>query len=411
MAKILWITNFLHEQFPRCIRTRALMQHLAVEHEIHVLALDAKPRGSSDASYTGHQVQGTALGHWYARTHSAAWSSYSATEKCCRFLPKVAAKALSPFVFPDPMALHLRGYRHGLSRLLQQESFQVVIGCVVPFACYALSEVVKRERPDVQWVCDIGDPLLGNSVLSLQGHVMQRRAMRLEGNALKLADSVIVTNAGTKTHFLNHYGDQLMPQRIHVVPNGTNVTSRPPSLTDSVEEVTAGCRLVYAGGFYRKLREPYALFEAVRSMASKNVQLTVYGERTAFINAADFDGKTIRYGGRVANEEIHSVYGASDAVVFLDNAYGVQTSGKIFELIAAKRPILFIYDNEKSPTLELVKKYPAAVKCRNRPDDIRAAITQVMGNYKSFDYQFDLRPFLWRNRVKEFSKAIGLAAA
>jgi len=410
MARILWILRTLHGNDPRAIRARAIMQHLSAEHEIHVLSLDAQTEGSSGIPYGGRRVQGTRLGHWYWRMETTSWSSYSRLRKCWAFLPKCAYRALSSFVFPDSTSLHLESFRSALKALLEEQQFDAVVSSVWPFSGYFLGRTVKGAQPECRWILDIGDPLFGNSARASVSKSRERRMKDLEGSALELADAVIVTNPGTKEHFLTCYGGRIAPGKIRVVPNGT---APPPERAKDAALARSknGGRwtLVYAGRFYQRLREPYALFEAVRSMRDRGVELLIYGHRSEFITEAEVDGVSIKFEGETSHEKMPAVYENSDVVVFIDNAYGVQTSGKIFELVAARRPVLFIYMNEDSPTLQIAKSYPAAVTCLNRSQDIRSAIDSIIRNYDSIPFDFDIGPFLWTSRAREFSGALALS--
>ena len=405
MAKVLWITDFVEATAPRHIRTRALVQHLSAEHEIHVLALDARSAGSTAVPYRGHQVQGSRIGWWFWRVKKTPWNSYSQAEKCFRIVPKLAHMVLAKFIFPCSMVLHLEAYRKMLRQLLSREDFQVVVLCVAPFTNYVLAAVVKQSGRDVKLSCDIGDPLVENSTKSETDVSLIRRIKQLEGNALLLADCVVVTNSGTKEHFLKHYGEKVDPSDIHVVPNGTPPVALPEDAPADTTEPS--CRqLVYAGTFYPKLREPFALFQAVRSLADKDVHLSLYGPRSHFTTGKQVDGRCIEYRGQLSYEEVPLMYQQADILVFIDNAFGVQTPGKIFKLIAARKPLLFIYENEESPTLELIRDYAGAVLCKNDPIDIQSLIDELIEHRSSISYDFDIQPFLWKTRCKEFGRVI-----
>ncbi len=407
MKKILWVISYLHLNGARYNRTRALIKHLSGEFEIHVLSLDAVENGYTDLLYQGHRVKGSEIGNWYWSPLGIPWCSLSPMEKVYHFIPKVAQKALSRFVFPCPMALHLRQYQNRLKTLLHEGQFETVILSVVPFTNYALAATVREANTSANVIIDIGDPLVGNSASSHMNTSRIRRMMRLEGGALSMADTVVVTNHETKQHYLNLYGNMIDAWDFHVIPNGT---AAPQTVADNA--LTEGhnrdkWKLIYAGTFYPRLREPYALFEAVKSLVGKNVELSLYGPPSVFTSGGEIDGKSILNKGILSYEAVHMAYQQSDVVVFIDNAYGVQTPGKIFELIAAQKPILFIYENEESTTLELIRDYSGAVKCKNDPCSIADGISSIIDSGASFEYAFNIEPFLWKNRASEFKVLIG----
>jgi len=405
MARLIWLSSHLHASYPHCIRTRALIRHLSADHEIHVVSLDAEAQGTPGLPYVGHRVPAFAIGSWYRAMEIIPWSSCSGGRKCQLFFGKALYRILQP-VIHDITSLYMSRYLAILSHLLGREDFGLIISGLDPYSSYRMAIAMKHQRPETQWILDIGDPLLGNSARGRQTAFTRRRMMRVEGTALGCADAVMVTTPETKDHFVKHYGRKIAAHRIHVVPMGADPAEAVVSHEKPPDAPPKVCRLVYAGRFYARLREPYALYEAVRSLQHRNVQLLIYGPPPPFVAGDKADGTSIQYRGFVSHDAIPHIYAQSDIVVFCDNAFGVQMSGKIFELIAARRPLLCIYENEQSATLNIIRDYPAAVRCKNNPSQIAAAITSILANYSRFSYDFDIRPFLWETRACECAKVI-----
>ena len=250
MKKTLWVTNYVHLHFPRCIRTRALIQHLSDELEIHVLSLDAIENGYTDPPYQGHRVKGSKVGHWYWRLLGISWTSCSPMGKVYHFVPKIAHKVRSWFVFPCPMTFHFRQYQNRLKALLIEREFDTVILSVGPFTNYALASTVRGTSALAKVILDIGDPLVGNSMSSHRNTSRIRRMMRLEGSALSKADSIVVTNHETKKHYLNLYSNMIDARDVHVIPNGTTA---PQTVADNAlteDRNRDKWKLIYAGTFY-----------------------------------------------------------------------------------------------------------------------------------------------------------------
>jgi glycosyltransferase involved in cell wall biosynthesis len=159
--------------------------------------------------------------------------------------------------------------------------------------------------------------------------------------------------------------------------------------------------MIYAGVFYRKLRDPGALFSAVTALAEKT-QLDIFTGSSKF----RVSSPRVVFHKPLPYAEILQKYQEYDVLVFLDNAYGIQTSGKIYELIAAKRPILFIYENEHSPTKKLVDDYRGVVFAKNDPAAIMGAIEQIRERYAEFSFDFPIEEHSWESRGEQYRKVI-----
>jgi len=94
-----------------------------------------------------------------------------------------------------------------------------------------------------------------------------------------------------------------------------------------------------------------------------------------------------------------------DIVVFIDNAFGIQTPGKIFEVIASKKPVLFIYSDESTPAFSIAKTYPNIFFAENKKENIISTLEIITREAQSI-YNIDVEMFDWRNRAKDFEKAL-----
>jgi hypothetical protein len=317
-------------------------------------------------------------------------------------LLKLLAKGISKVVFPDIARLDTGKYMRAIERRIDAGMPTCVILSVQPYSMYVLAGRLRKRFSDLKIALDVGDPFLENSAGGK--HEGRRNAVvKLEGDALNAADAVFVTNEATKKHFMRNYPEVRDRHKVHVVPNGTFERPGQDGSASIAGKKTGPFRLVYAGVFYRKLRDPDSLYQAVHSM-SGDVRLDIYGPETKLVRQKMVDGKLVRYMGLVSNKTIYDLYDQADMLVYMDNAFGVQTSGKIFELIGAKKPLLFIYSDENSAVLKVAENYPATVTARNTAGEIVLSIRHAMSNVDSFEYEFDITPYLWRTRAASFMK-------
>ena len=104
--------------------------------------------------------------------------------------------------------------------------------------------------------------------------------------------------------------------------------------------------MIYAGSFYPKLRDPQEFIKAVNDVDRENLTIKLYGNSNLTFKVK----KTkVIVEERINQELLFREYSKSNLVLYFDNAYGIQTSGKIYEVLSLNKPILFIYTNENSP--------------------------------------------------------------
>jgi len=264
-----------------------------------------------------------------------------------------------------------------------------------------LADIVKAKGNDAKLIFDIGDPFWGNSARKT-GFLMDILTKHYEKKYLSLADAIIVTNMETKTHYIETYGDTLEGKHIAIISQGADIQETYDGATTIVSDECL--RLVYAGQFYDKLREPFELFEAVNNYRTFPVVLDLYGPISSrfLVGYSDRDHHAcINYKGVLPHNMMAQVYREASALVFIDNAYGVQMSGKLFELIAMKKPILFIYSNEHSLSLQIIRTYPGAIISRNSACEIMSTLSKLRSTSLHFD--FDMTPYSWENKSNELS--------
>ncbi len=238
----------------------------------------------------------------------------------------------------------------------------------------------------------MGDPFAENSVLNLKGKAL-KRAEQYEGDTLSYADALIVTNKPTSIQLQKKYS-QLKETSFYVIPQAVE-----PIKSNSIQTKIKpeNIRLMYAGIFYEHLREPYELFKSMEHLTGK-CSLSIYGQADIYANKLP----NIIFQGHYPNEHILEAYTKSDILVFIDNAFGFQTSGKIYELLSVKKPILFIYENNRSPTKKLVEGYDFIFLAKNNSLDITQNIQTIVDKNNVFNYDFDIDSISWKERARQY---------
>ena len=114
----------------------------------------------------------------------------------------------------------------------------------------------------------------------------------------------------------------------------------------------------------------------------------------------------IEYKGQIDHEKLTQEYLNNDVLVFIDNDKGYQVPGKVLELLAMQKPVLFIYSNEKSPTLFYVKDSGFVIMVKNNVDNIIEGIIQIQNTDFSRVKSIDITQYYWGELNKKYLKII-----
>jgi hypothetical protein len=190
--------------------------------------------------------------------------------------------------------------------------------------------------------------------------------------------------------------------KISVIEMGLDKQTADISEYPVVKNKNAEINLLYAGIFYKKLREPFNLYSAILS-GPENINLIIFGKCS--YQYLPTNNKKITYGGLILKNNLKEKYNKADVIVFIDNFYGIQMPAKILEVIALNKPILFIYENDNSPSLNYSREHDGIYYAKNTVDSIRGVLFELT-KIKNYVYKRNLTKYYWDNLLKEFDKII-----
>lgn len=398
LKRLLVISPLFYVNAPQPARFRELVSRWAAHFEVTVLAFNTG--GEDKITQTGAVVSlmefstpGRLLIGSRLRGHDRQQQGSQANgfpDKLNRsgLLPDSSSKRISfrgilrkihinRFFFPDIFIVEYLNIKRQVMALAERIQPDTVIISTAPFTLMLLSGSLKRRFPQIKIVIDTGDPFHGDSS-SYSGRLMHKLfAKKVEGRGLVSADLLVVPTLKLKKHYLACYGSVIPENRIKVIENGiSEVFTKIP---DRRNERGAPFRMVYAGRFYKMMRDPSALYSAVRQFSAGEVILKVFGNIQGKYLPPASDPRFVT-GGAVPARELAREYENADLVVYLDNAYGVQVPGKVYEVLAVNRPVLYICRDSGSPSYELVSGQDGIITVRNDYRDIAAGIAQIMKN-------------------------------
>jgi glycosyltransferase involved in cell wall biosynthesis len=297
-------------------------------------------------------------------------------------------------VVPDRDVFFIPFYKHKIKKTVQNQSFDMACIQTLPFSNYYLCPFIKKVSPHTQIIVDMSDPLVINAGFQAMSAKQQKKLKEIEDTCFSYIDYLIVLNEEIKNYYL---ALPHPPKNCMVVEQGIsdNWEMKNSIMDLSLKEEV---KFMYAGRFYKSIREPYELYQ-VFTQNHKNISLTLFSDFNRYPEFSPPQQIKISCKQPVQQNQILQEYQKYDVMVFIDNQDNYQVPGKLFELLATSKPILFIYTNSKSPSLKYIHKEEGVFIAINNEVDITSAIEDILKTGKSF-YQRDTRKYTWEHLFK-----------
>lgn len=249
----------------------------------------------------------------------------------------------------------MRFIRQGIKRgrkLIEEEGIDTVFSSYRPISTHLIARQLKKEFPHLYWVADYRD-VSPDPMRAVYFNSFTRKAHK---RLLKYADEVTTVSQGLKKNL------KLYHDRVSVIRNGYE--SR--LLNSDAQDHNSFFTLSYTGIVYENTQKAELLFKAIRELIDESF---IEEESIRFIHA----GKDISYWrseslkyklnniiinkGLVPRKEAIEIQRSSDINVLLSWASkelkGIVT-GKIYEYLAARKPILTIINGIHDTEIEKV---------------------------------------------------------
>lgn len=271
-------------------------------------------------------------------------------------------------------------------KLLNKKYDSIIIN-TRPFSFYYLSHFFKHVLPNSKICLDMSDPLVINVNFNKMPLLRKRQLEYIEHNLLKYIDVLVVLNE----EIAEYYSQFIMRENIYIIPQGVNEI-----VIDSINSSDSHyLKMIYAGAFYKKIREPYELYKAVNN---SNIKLDIYGNIASCFYPPN--PKNIELKGVINQNSIFDAYSKYDIIVFLDNISQYQIPGKLIEILITQKPILFITNNN-SPAANFAKNYCGIFFTKNNSNEIINKIQEIKLNINSNRYNRDLSNYTWNSVFKK----------
>jgi glycosyltransferase involved in cell wall biosynthesis len=248
------------------------------------------------------------------------------------------------FFIPDPKLFWIKPSVKYLQRYLNKNDVDVIISTGPPHSMHLIAEKLHQKN-DVKWLADFRDPwsdIYYNKDFKELSFVKNRNK-KLEKSVLKKADCVLTVSNALKKEFSKY------ANRVEVVTNGFDDDFLEPSKVLLDEKFT----ISYIG-LLPKQSNPENLFRVLQVLCSqhkdfeKDLQLNFIGDISDVVKTAVCNNKlkeNTRFIDYVDHTKAIEYQQKAQVLLLLipnvKKCKGILT-GKLFEYLSAKRPILAI---------------------------------------------------------------------
>jgi len=315
------------------------------------------------------------------------------------------------FAYPDEEKKWMKPAFKAARDLLNKEKFDIIISSSSPVSAHIVAKKLK-EKYKLPWIADLRD-------LWTQNHSYPYFKARkifeknLELKTLNFADALITVSQPLAENL----------KRLHRKPIFWITNGFEPNILNNGEELTKKFTITYTGQIYDGNQDPVKVIEALSELVSKGVinkddlEVNFYGlEKNWFKDKVEYYGLTdcVNQNGFIPRQEIIHKQRQSQILLKLNWENPSHTggyTGKIFEYLAARRPILATGGFEKDITKELLETTKAGIFCPEIKD-IKKALNEFYLEYKNngqVAYKGDwneINKFNYKNLSKQFVEVL-----
>lgn len=295
------------------------------------------------------------------------------------------------FFIPDPKLFWIKPSVKYLQRYLNKNDVDVIISTGPPHSMHLIAEKLHQKN-DVKWLADFRDPwsdIYYNKDFK-EFSFVKNRNKKLEKSVLKKADCVLTVSNALKKEFSKY------ANRVEVVTNGFDDDFLEPSKVLLDEKFT----ISYIG-LLPKQSNPENLFRVLQVLCSqhkdfeKDLQLNFIGDISDVVKTAVCNNKlkeNTRFIDYVDHTKAIEYQQKAQVLLLLipnvKKCKGILT-GKLFEYLSAKRPILAI-GPEDGDLADVIEDTNAGIIVDFDNDDkLSSEILKLYHQYKKGNLEVD----------------------
>ncbi len=271
---------------------------------------------------------------------------FSSEKKTSSIKENIAVWIRSNFFIPDAKKFWIKKSVKFLNKYLKTNTVDIIVSTGPPHSLHIIAQKIKT-KTNIPWLADFRDPWTNIDFykeLKLSKFA-DNKHHKLEFSVLKNANAVTVISPGMEKDFTEIY-----KRKYHIIPNGFDWDD---IKTTKNIELDAKFTISHIGSM-SKTRNPNVLWEAISELTHENssfkkdLEIKIIGSEDYSVknSVSKYNLKNnVKYIKHLPHNEIITMQRKTQVLLLIinntPNAKLVMT-GKIFEYLASKRPILCI---------------------------------------------------------------------
>lgn len=314
----------------------------------------------------------------------------------------VIRQQLTPWVFiPDRYIGWLPFAVSAGIKLINEKRIDVIFSSFKP-ATSLLVGYMLHHLTGKPWIADFRDPWTYNSFREDFGSTRWQLDRLLQRHLLRDASAVSIVTEPWRKQMLSHFSEVLTENKIFTIMNGFDPHERVLTTvsTDKVRQTEpARFRIVYTGAFYEGKRDPTPVFQALRSlidagsMKQKDLVIEIAGPSTGLTTRIARKlglQENVKFLGLLSRSEAIDLQRRATVLLLVqspDNRGGCP--GKIFEYLAARRPILALTHSDSVAAQILNETRSGAVVPSNNPVKLKDVLCRWYNDFVTNESDFN----------------------
>lgn len=326
-----------------------------------------------------------------------------------KILNKIQLAATVPF-WPIVSRSTAKRFEKMAKKLHRKHNYDVVIAVYTPIDALLAGYAIKKENPHVKFIPYFLDSLSGGygpKIFSKERIV--KRGLRIEKKVYPVSDTIVLMKS-SEEHQRTYNPAYLDKMTFLDIPMLVR-----PEMAHSQYEAAGEknrYRLLFVGSISRNIRNPKTLIDALLCIDREDIICEFIGNIDCtedFSLLKERMGERLIFSAFMDHDKLLEKLASAHILINIGNQISTMVPSKIFEYMSYLKPIISTYDIEDEPSVEYLRRYPAArlLSGRSLAEDNAALILDLIQNLESTQVDFDaLEKQFYLNTPKAFGDTL-----
>lgn len=340
--------------------------------------------------------------------------------KIIKAFKKVYKKIIRSMIFPDRMVFWNKYAYDEFKKIQAEKNIDLLITVGFPFSTHILGNRIKHKFGG-KLILDYGDPWAFNPSNETTPNWRKPLDYFIEKKIIRNADFITVTTKKTAEEYKKRFK---ISEKIGIIPQGADTEKYNYEIVDSennldnINNRKKEICLFYSGIFYEDIRNPREFFKGLSLLKLSDFQglklkIIIAGKMENYVldyvNKLNFsDSIKIEFIGNISLEEVIRLQVNCDGLLYFGNKGNLQVPGKLYEYIAARRPIFAIapvYDE----ACEIIDNLKRGVVVQDDAVIIKNKLIEFIFKYKLNCQSWNLREIVdydWKEISSKYEQIV-----